>query len=78
MENEQEPQEELSKGKPRLADLLNISDLFEDVTETWLTRWLPAKPTLLYMYDVIARSQTLVQPKPKLPQTNRSWRDMKH
>ena len=29
MENEQEPQEELSKGKPRLADLLNISDLFE-------------------------------------------------
>lgn len=63
MENEQEPQEELSKGKPRLADLLNISDLFEDVTETWLTRWLPAKPTLLYMYDVIARSQTLVQPK---------------
>ena len=51
------------KASPRLADLLNISDLFEDVTETWLTRWLPAKPTLLYMYDVIARSQTLVQPK---------------
>ena len=49
--------------KRSMRDLLNMAESLDDLSDEFASRFLPPKPTLLYMYDVIARSQTLVQPK---------------
>lgn len=46
-----------------MHDLLKMAESLDDLSDEFVSKFMPPKPTLLYMYDVIARSQTLVQPK---------------
>ena len=46
-----------------IPDATPAGQALHELGDEFASKFLPPKPTLLYMYDVIARSQTLVQPK---------------